>query len=930
MAKKAKGHIISHTHWDREWRVPEWNSRWRLKKMMDRLLEKLESNSDFIFLFDGQVVSILDYLEMCPEKKRKVEKFIKNGQLQIGPWYNLPDLYPVCGEALIRNLLTGIHEAEKMGACLKIGYTTFGWGQIAQFPQIFKGFGINEVVIGKNVSKERAPNSEFSWQAPDGTEVFSTRLGVEKRANFFFSVVMPATYGYKYSDDNTKVNWGENGWMFHSVDSFTDSELTFIPDKTFHPDMVDSSIDEVWLACKDSLVQEHLFMGNGCDSTAPSDVVDKIIGHVNKNSKDKELVYSQLETYLNLIQKSIKDNGIELKTVHGELRDGPVHALSANALATRMPLKILNRKAQDQLIHYAEPFAVLAEILGAEYPKQFLDKAWNFLLLAHSHDAINGVTLDKTADDTIYKLKQVIEIGQVVTDMAATEILKKVNLNAFEKEDILLAVFNPSPHPKKQIVEVVIDVPEEKRCRRLKAFDAEGKELTVQNKGHFTHAAPVCVENSRALPFYSDRHNIHLETGEIPAYGYKIIKIVPDEYYNKKLLFWHGTFEQGTQVTEPLAMENKFLKVRINADGTYNLTSKVTHQSFIDIGYYEDGGDVGDYWQRVKPQYDKVIYSKGKSADIYLKEDGPLSTTYVCEITMELPSHADYQPKFGSKRVENTGLIKISTDLTLKADSPFLEVKVKVNNQAKDHRLRVAIPTQISTNESHAMGHFNVDTRRIGRDFKNGIRDGEMSTLPMQNFVDLSDGKNGIAILNKELIEFEISEDKSRTAYLTLLRCMEVNICTEGRCATVETGAEGAQCLGTSEFNFALYPHKGNWQDANVYDVTEKYIYSPRAYQISKHENGTMPKSQGLFEIDNMVIQVSTIKKAQNADGIIVRIYNPNSKTEKCTLRFASDIKNAYTVNMNEEKADTLALESEGNISLDVAPCKIVSLLINF
>lgn len=927
MAKKATGHIISHTHWDREWRVPEWNSRWRLIKMMDRLLEKLESNSDFIFLFDGQVVSIHDYIEMCPEKKGAVEKFIQNGQLQIGPWYNLPDLYPVCGEALIRNLLIGINEAEKMGACLKIGYTTFGWGQTAQFPQIFKGFGINEVVVGKNVSKERAPNSEFSWQAPDGTEVFSTRLGVEKRANFFFSAVMPATYGYNYSDNNTKVNWGENGWIFHSVDSFTDSELTFIPDKTFHPEMVDSSMEEVWNTCKDSLVQEHLFMGNGCDSTAPNDVVDKIIDHVNTHSKDKKLVYSQLETYFNLIQKSIKDNGIELKTVHGELRDGPVHALSANALATRMPLKILNRKAQDQLIRYAEPFAVLAEILGAEYPRQFLNKAWNFLLLAHSHDAINGVTLDKTAEDTTHKLKQVIEIGQVVTDMAATEILKKVNLNSFEKEDILLAVFNPSPQPKKQIVEVVIDVPEEKPCRRLKAFDSEGIELSVQNKGHSTHAAPVCVENSRALPFYSDRHNIHLETGEIPAYGYKIIKIVTDEPYNRKLMFWHGTFEQGTQVTEPLAMENKYLKVKINADGTYNLTSNDTNQSFKNIGYYEDSGDVGDYWQRVKPQYDKVIYSKGKSTNIYLKEDGPLSTTYVCECIMKVPTHADYQPKFASKRAENAGMIKISTELTLKADSPFLEVKVLINNQAKDHRLRVAIPTQINTDESHAMGHFNVDTRKIGRDYKNGVRDGEMSTLPMQNFVDLSDGVNGLAILNKELLEFEVTEDPGRTALLTLLRCMEVKICTEGRCATVEHGAEGPQCLGNSEFNFALFPHKGNWQDANVYDVTEKYLLQPRAYQISKHNNGTLPDKLSMFSIDSPAIQLASLKKSLDKSGIITRLYNATSEDVRANVKFDLVNSDVYLVNLKEELIDAIKRDALGSISLDIEANKIMSVL---
>ncbi len=395
--KKSVGHVISHTHWDREWRVPEWNTRWRLKTMMEQLLDKLDANPEFRFLFDGQVVSIHDYLEICPERKEQVEKFIKNNQLQIGPWYNLPDLYPICGEALIRNLLTGIKEADKLGECLKIAYTTFGWGQTAQFPQIFNGFGIERVVCGKNVSTKRAPNSEFMWEAPDGTNVFTTRLGVEKRANFFFFAVMPAIYGCKYLDNGTEIRWGENGWFFHSTDSYIDSELTFIPDKTYHPEIVKQSMERTWETTSDSLVPEHVFMGNGCDSTAPSDVVDRIIEDANEMFKDRELVYSDLQTYFERIEQVIQEKNIPLKTVHGELRDGPVHSLSANALATRMPLKVLNRQAQNALIRYAEPFAALAHSLGVEYPKQLIDKAWKFMLLAHSHDAINGVTLDKTA-----------------------------------------------------------------------------------------------------------------------------------------------------------------------------------------------------------------------------------------------------------------------------------------------------------------------------------------------------------------------------------------------------------------------------------------------------------------------------------------------------------------------------------------------------
>jgi mannosylglycerate hydrolase len=595
-----------------------------------------------------------------------------------------------------------------------------------------------------------------------------------------------------------------------------------------------------------------------------------------------------------------------------------------------MPLKILNRKAQDGLIRYAEPFAALAEILEIDFPDQLIEKAWNFLLLAHSHDAINGVTLDKTAEDTAHKLKQVIEIGQVITDMTAMEILKKTSLAKYSQDDILIAVFNTAPRESDQIVEIKVDVAEDKRCRRLRAIDAGGEELSVQTISHSRHVAPVNVQNSRALPFYSDRHTLHVSTGSIPGYGFKIIKLVPDEFYNANLKFWHGTYEQGTQNQGPCKFGNYYLLVDINPDGTYDLESKLTGQRFENLGFYENSGDVGDFWQRVKPDYDQIMYSKGLPARIYLKEDGPLVTTYVSEIIMKVPAKADKSSRFASRRADHTEEIKISTALTLKAGTPYLEVKTTIHNNARDHRLRVGFPTFIDTNESVAMGHFNVDSRPIGRAYENGIRDGEMSTLPMQNFLELSDGKNGLAISNRELIEFEVTEDISRTAYLTLLRCMDVNICTEGRCGTIETGAMGPQCLGEHTFHYAIYPHRGDWQEGDVYQVMEDFVYPPRVYQISKHDKGTLPESLSLLTIDPSSVQIASVKRAQDTDGTIIRFYNPGTETVNAKLKFAKKPLEAFITDLNEEIIEQLDVAADGTVKIEIQCCKIITVLCKF
>ena len=104
--EKTNVHIVPHTHWDREWRYPIWKNRSLLVDFMDNLLKILKERPSYSqFLLDGQSVVIEDYLEVRPERRAEVEKYIAEGRITCGPWYTLPDLYPIDGECLVRNLL---------------------------------------------------------------------------------------------------------------------------------------------------------------------------------------------------------------------------------------------------------------------------------------------------------------------------------------------------------------------------------------------------------------------------------------------------------------------------------------------------------------------------------------------------------------------------------------------------------------------------------------------------------------------------------------------------------------------------------------------------------------------------------------------------------------------------------------------------------
>ncbi|MED4165056.1 alpha-mannosidase, partial [Halalkalibacterium halodurans] len=127
---KKTAHIISHSHWDREWYMPFECHRYYLIQLMDDLLELFATDPNFrSFHMDGQTIMLEDYLNIRPEKEAEVRKYIQDGRLVIGPWYILQDAFLTSAEANVRNLLYGIKDTETFGQKREqIGYfpDTFG------------------------------------------------------------------------------------------------------------------------------------------------------------------------------------------------------------------------------------------------------------------------------------------------------------------------------------------------------------------------------------------------------------------------------------------------------------------------------------------------------------------------------------------------------------------------------------------------------------------------------------------------------------------------------------------------------------------------------------------------------------------------------------------------------------------------------------
>ena len=154
MGKKYRMHVISGTHWDREWRHTAEQSKPRLCELIDIILNTLEKKDSYeTFCLDGGQVVLEDYLEIHPENRDRVKKLVQDGRITLVNWYTLPDTFTVAAEAMLRNLKLGQKMADEFGGAMNSGYTATSYGQTSQLPQIYQGFNITNAIFYRGTNK---------------------------------------------------------------------------------------------------------------------------------------------------------------------------------------------------------------------------------------------------------------------------------------------------------------------------------------------------------------------------------------------------------------------------------------------------------------------------------------------------------------------------------------------------------------------------------------------------------------------------------------------------------------------------------------------------------------------------------------------------------------------------------------------------------
>ncbi|MCS7215471.1 MAG: glycosyl hydrolase-related protein [Thermodesulfovibrio sp.] len=861
-----KAHIITHTHWDREWYVTFEIFRHRLLELMDLLVNELEKRKEFkYFLLDGQVVILEDYLEIRPENKDRLINLIKKGKISVGPWYILPDEFLIMGESFVRNYLYGKKILQSLGINgMNIGYLPDMFGHNAYTPVVLKELGLKAGVVWRGVgSKSR--KTEFIWEAPNGDGILTLNL------------------------IRSYSNGAHFGGNIHELKEKFKRE-----------------IEEL----KNYATTENILIMNGTDHEIP---IMELPEKFSEWSKEfgVEIIHSNLENYT---EEVLRENP-KLEKIIGELRDPTYEPILKDVTSTRVYLKILNFEAQLLYLRYLEPLSAIAKTLNINPRINELDYGWKNILKSHPHDSICGCSIDRVHRDVETRLYSALENGLGIL----TKLMNDIPINLGERDkDINICVFNPLERDGKRIVELYasLDSPE------YEIYDLKGNRIE-------SHIEPIGIPIEEIFKFSSKRNYIFLSSmrgffKEInpmrdfmnPLYKISFMADLPSLSFTSFTLKKREYKENKKLLESTLDFENNFYFFHLNNDGTFNIYDKINQVELKNINYFEDQGDIGDEYNfsptegeplKVVPQV-KVLRVRDKE---FLKE-------IILEGKMDLPISAE-----GRKRNKEKVSIPFNMTYTLYRDFPRIDVSIDLENKAWDHRIRFGLDLPEDIEIILNDGYYGIVEHETKVNNSKEYVEENIPRYAMESFVSIIGDKTKIMVVTRGLHEYEVERKERETSLkITLLR--SVGYLSRGDLTTRKGHAgpfiptpEG-QCIGRYNFEYSFIILNSS-KEQELYEKSRNYLIYPVAISLPLRI-----KDWSFMDIPSELF-LTALKISEDGEGIILRVVNIG---DEGVYSLKSNIFNkAFIVDMKEDEKEELEGDREWKINFRKGEVKTIKFL---
>ena len=875
-------YYFNSTHWDREWYQPFQEFRKYLVDTTAELLDIFENVPEFEkFTFDGQTIVLEDTTEIHPDWRSKLEKYIAEGKLNVGPWYVMPDEFLCSGEALMRNLSVGRKLAEEFGGSpWKCGYICDIFGHIAQMPQLLDGFGLKGAVVWRGFPEDKG--GKGYWESPDGTRLPTLRLhpmhGYGK-----FSLEVRGWWNEKLSKEEMKerlAKWFEKNRCF-----FGD---TFV-------------------------------MSDALDHAVPSADTPELLKWIKELYPEAEIIHSD---FTDFFAREFEDaaglptfSGEQILTASGNENNG---FQIPYTLSSRYDVKSGNDLCQNQLEMLIEPQLARRAADGDTKSLPLLRCLWQTLLKNHPHDSICGCSIDTVHRQVLGRFDEVMQLAsrleeefrfaerKRISGKKITEELGKLFGDDRSPDEVAedgnytLRLYNPLPNALEGLREVDIAFPAKKpyvsrpvgmyikdTINAFRIYDQAGGELPYVIKSvKRNQVRAFCRQDVRNYDIYRVAFNCRLAPGAWNSFSIK-----PSRFQVR---------DWGTLVTGTRQAENGIIRLAIESDGTFSITDLRSGRTYHNQNEYLIDRDCGDGWYFVNTAVNPTVCGTSDATVRLLYNTGVLAEFEVVRryrMAKELRWEGSINEAYvGISESDEYTTLEIKTYLTLASGSDSVKVKTVVDNTRCDARVRLLMPTGID-GEYFTSQVAAILNNPVGRPHGDATIDFDEPEVIERNFDGIAgkrDGRGGIAFISKAGLH-EVSAIPGRAdnaLAVTLYRCFRRTVMTNGE-------VDG-QLLKRLEFNYLYKCFPGNTVNADLVRDMQKFRVDVPTDLI---RTGAVISADepSFFELKGDLV-FSCCKPTRNRDEntIILRLVNYSGKTEKATVTFDREIKTAQICRLNE------------------------------
>ncbi|MEI9979260.1 MAG: glycoside hydrolase family 38 C-terminal domain-containing protein [Edaphobacter sp.] len=524
----------------------------------------------------------------------------------------------------------------------------------------------------------------------------------------------------------------------------------------------------------------------------------------------------------------------------------------------------------------AEKLASLAWLDGKPYPADQLTENWKKITFNQFHDLAAGSGIGVIYKDAQKDYTEVFHADKLITEASLKTLTEAIDTRT--ESGVPIIVVNPTAWTRSEIMPITIQLPDS--ATPFDIFD---------NANH--HMNTQVLNEDKATNTY----NLLLWATDVPALGYKVLHTERPKSPPARI---SGPMPLNlSQDANGISLWN--LRIRLDIDKrTGCITRLMQAIGAADRNQYLAPNSCGnqlqafadnpknyDAWNVDPGTLDKAPTIIDKVDSISVLADGPLRKTIRVTRTWQ-SSH-------------------FIQDISLDAGADT----VVIDNDIDWHETHVLLKAAFPLAATGPKATYEIPYGSIERTTtRTNSWEKAKFEVPAQRWADLGDATHGLSLLNDVKFGYDA---EGNTLRLTLLRSA--------------TWPDEVADKGRQQFRYALYPHTGSWKQAQTVRRGYELNDPLKAEQVFPH-TGTLPAEHSFASIDNPNVTLTAIKKAEDSDALIFRMYEWAGEPTQVKLHVPPGATAATETNLMEKPEGQPLTVSGDIITVPIKPYEILTI----